>query len=741
MTRTRTLADLLPIAAVEPDGLLITTGCRYVRLLECTQPLQPQRGGREHRDTIRSQLATLAARIPAGQAIQVVVDAEPLDVDHELRADWAAIDTAALAARRSGDAPRAEAMRRLGYGLEQTIRHSAPAVEALRPRYTIATSWQPSGLPRLPTRRPVRTLRSRDHERAASDSLRYTDTIAGELTAAGCQLQALDGPGALHAIARGLRPRVDVDAGVEHPLAVAPRVLETTAAADALAHRHQLLAALGDATIDTEHRDWLRHPATEELEAVLHLTTPPSDTSLWWLQYLMQAPPPWRLAVHITAGDRARQRRVHRLRRKRLWADLRRRERDGKLIAEEAYEQEREAAELDAELRLSGASGIYDVSVYLALRRPAGAEDELADLIGALARDFESYTDARLYTGRFVAEDSWISTLPAGVDRLHATRRYAHRNIADCLPLLSSSASSRYGVPFAYADPGGTLERIDFFDERYRTHVALITGSSGSGKTVATNLLLARNLARGATGYIIDRSSSEDEGGSTRHAGHYEQLGALVPGARTIHFGAGLHDAILCPWDVADPAHVPAAKVEFLIALHTMLVGDPHHAEVTLSGLERTLLARGIEAVYQRCARTAERATRAAALRGAPPPRARADRRRRRRRRQRRLRAAPPRRTPAPLHRRRRRSLAGRSAHHRPHRRAAGALRPRRRPRRARRSRHARAGRAHRSRRRPPPRRTHPRPRRASRAVGRTGLPGHRRGLEGPHVPRRRRLA
>lgn len=65
-----------------------------------------------------------------------------------------------------------------------------------------------------------------------------------------------------------------------------------------------------------------------------------------------------------------------------------------------------------------------------------------------------------------MAEDSWISTLPAGVDRLRATRRYAHRNIGDCLPLLSSSASSRHGVPFAYADPGGTLERIDFFDER-----------------------------------------------------------------------------------------------------------------------------------------------------------------------------------------------------------------------------------------------------------------------------------
>jgi hypothetical protein len=604
MTRTRSLADVLPVAAIEPDGLLMSTGGRYVRLLECTQPLQPQRGGQEHRDTIRSQLATLAARIPAGQAIQVVVDAEPLDIDRELAPDWAAIDTASDLARRREDAARAEAMRRLGYGLEQTIRRSAAAVEALRPRYTIAASWRPAQHPSIRSRRAVRSLSYRDHERAAADSLRYTDTIAAELTAAGCQLQALDAPRALHAIARGLRPTPDAD---EPALAAAAQVLETTDPGKALEHRHAVLAALGPAPIDTAHRDWLCHPATGELEAVLHLTTPPSDTTLWWLQYLMQAPPPWRLAVHITAGDRARQRRTHRLRRKRLWADLRRRERDGKLIAEEAYEQEREAAELDAELRLSGTSGIYDVSVYLAIRRPAGSEDELADLLAALARDFESYTDARLYTGRFVAEDSWVSTLTAGVDRLRATRRYAHRNIGDCLPLLSGSASSSAGVPFAYADPGGTLERVDFFDERYRTHVALITGSSGTGKTVATNLLLARNLARGATGYIIDRSSSEDEGGSTRHAGHYEQLAALIPGARIIHFGAGHHEAILCPWDVADPTTVPASKVEFLIALHTMLIGDPHRADAAvLSGLERTLLARGIEAVYHRCAQSGE---------------------------------------------------------------------------------------------------------------------------------------
>jgi hypothetical protein len=385
-------------------------------------------------------------------------------------------------------------------------------------------------------------------------------------------------------------------------------VLETRDRDAARTHRHALLEALSGETEFFVARDWIEHREAADVEAVMHLAGAPAETSVWWLLGLMEVPPPWRLVVHVTATDRARQRRAQRLRRKRLWADLRRREREGKLIAEEAYEQEREAAELDAELRLTGASGIYDVSVLFAVRRPASETAELSDALGALARDFESYTDARLYAGRFLAEPSWVSTLPLGVDRLRATRKFAHRNIGDCLPLLTTSASSEGGAPLGYASPGQTLERVDFFDEGFRTHVALITGGSGSGKTVAVNALLARNLARGASGFIVDRSSSEDEGGSARQAGHYEQLVALVPGARILHFGAGRHEHVLCPWDVADPRAVPASKSEFLVALHTLLIGDHvHGAERTLSGLERTLLLRGITAVYARCADTGER--------------------------------------------------------------------------------------------------------------------------------------
>jgi hypothetical protein len=607
--RARTLGDVIPLAAVEPDGLLITSDGGYVRLLDCPGPLQPLRAGREHRDSIRRQLAALAGRVPPGHSLQVVIEADELDVDAELAADWQQINAAAARTEQHGERERAAAMRRLGFGLEQTLRRSAPVVQAQRLRWTLATRSQPRTDRRdyLPTlrRARVRTVARRAHERAAADSLRLSDTLSSDLSAAGATVRALDGPSALARLARAVAPD---RAPASDAFAALPRVLDTADSATALADRHALLQAVSAGSELQIGRDWLTHRATGELEAVLHLSGSPGETSLWWLLALFELPPPWRLSVHLTATDRARQRRRHRIRHKQLWADLRRRERDGKLVSPEAYEREREAAELDAELRLAGASGIYELSLYFAIRRPAGSDEQLKDLLRRLARDFEAHSDARLYGGRFLVEDSWVSTLPLAVDRLGATRRVAHRNIGDCLPLLSTSVSSSGGVPFGYAGSGHTLERLDFFDARLRTHVGLFTGASGSGKTVSVNALLARNLARGATGWIIDRSSSEDEGGSTRHAGHYEQLVALVPGARVIHFGAGQHDAVLNPWDVPDPAHVPASKAEFLVALHTLLIGD--HAgggQRVLGGLEGTLLARGISAVYARCATSGER--------------------------------------------------------------------------------------------------------------------------------------
>ena len=106
------------------------------------------------------------ARVPAGQRLQVVVEAEPLDVDARARrATGAQIDRRGRAARR-GDRERGEAMRRLGYGLEQTDPAQRPGRRRPpRLRWTVATRWQPG---RGAWRRcRARAARARAHAGAA----------------------------------------------------------------------------------------------------------------------------------------------------------------------------------------------------------------------------------------------------------------------------------------------------------------------------------------------------------------------------------------------------------------------------------------------------------------------------------------------------------------------------------------------------------------------------------------------
>ena len=111
---------------------------------------------------------------------------------------------------------------------------------------------------------------------------------------------------------------------------------------------------------------------------------------------------------------------------------------------------------------------------------------------------------------------------------------------------------------------------------------------------MAAIILLVRALAQGASGFIIDR------------AGHFDFLCSLIPGGASLQVGAGAH--AINSWDVEDPAQVGAEKIDYLLALHALLLGE-HHAgrdSYGLSDLEANLLGLAIAEVYARCALTGE---------------------------------------------------------------------------------------------------------------------------------------
>ena len=224
------------------------------------------------------------------------------------------------------------------------------------------------------------------------------------------------------------------------------------------------------------------------------------------------------------------------------------------------------------------------------------------------------------------------STLPLGVDRLGATRRFAQRNVAR-LPaaVLDERSSSPGGVPLGYAQPGQHARARRPLRPRPTARTSRWSPARPGPARRSRSTRCWRATSRAARrGYIIDRSSSEDEGGSTparrplraarradpRRAGH-----PLTAPASS--------DAILNPWDVPDPAARAGGqgRVPDRAAHAADRRPRARRPGARRAGAHRCWPA-AIHAVYARCADTGELPREAAAARGAAAARARAGRRR-----------------------------------------------------------------------------------------------------------------
>ena len=278
-------------------------------------------------------------------------------------------------------------MENFGYALEQTVRRSAGAVNAVRMRWWVVVPYRHRAasieLPRL-RRRDALGLSLRDHEQAAYESSRLAANILSDLRGLECRARELDGGEYLALLWRWFHPGAEpypAELFERHP-----RLLASTDVDQARRHRGELLAAVTrGAAIDLADPEHIAYPNAGQVESIAHVTTPPDTTSLYWLLNLMSAPPPWRL---VGPHPRARPGEAAAPLPAALAADLggpAAKAARGEADRPEEYEQEREAAEIDAELRLTGASGVYDVSILHSQRAAAERVELLADERRAIA--------------------------------------------------------------------------------------------------------------------------------------------------------------------------------------------------------------------------------------------------------------------------------------------------------------------------------------------------------------------
>ncbi len=598
MRRERCAADLLGVAAIGEDGLLVREDGEYVRYLEVGS-VNPLVMDQAEGERVSAAFGQLAARLPDRQSLQLYVQGTPLDLEGILAEETRGCEQAAGAAEDIGEGEHATAIRRLGIAQEQSIRATALNVAPLTLRYLVICPWRPAGRPLLSGGASRRRLRVKAsvHERAMRDSLRHAEGVRSDLEAMGVPARPLDGREVLDL----LHGRFDPDAqrAGELPASfMCPEVIASPIAGedaeDASARASALASAVCTAELGLSERSHVRIGGSAE--EVFFVSLAPEQTWLGWLLHMMQAPRPFTLSVHIQATERYRERMAQKRRYRRIHGVNRGVEQRGRPLDPDARVQEEEAAELNDELATSAGAGIYRVSIYGSLLEPGPQPDTetLHELCQAAGREVTMACDARIGHGLFAQGALWRSTLPLGRDVARRRRKYVSRNVGDTFPLCGTGCGSPEGIPLGYALPGRTLERLDPFDPAHPNHLLLVNGMSGAGKTMAAIILLIRALAQGATGWIIDR------------AGHFDFLCSLIPGAASLEIGGDAH--AINSWDVDDPARVGAEKIDYLLALHALLLGE-HHAgrdSYGLTDLEANLLGLAIAETYARCALTGE---------------------------------------------------------------------------------------------------------------------------------------
>lgn len=617
-SRVGSLAGVLPIALVEDDGLIITTDGRYVRLIECDRPPNTITADPSELARVEDAFAALCRIIPDRQSITVYAQTDPVPIDEALAGDQQATDTAAAQDRAHGNDALATARERLLAATRQTVIAAAGAEQpAVAARWWVAVPYRPMPSDmRLRLRELAAGARGRTlwetHHDSSWESRRLTDQVDAALRAAGIDTWMLDGTQTLALLWERFHPGSELADHEEllRGLAGACRVAHATDPRDAGEDRYRLLEAITDgAELNLgENPAWIGH-ADGTLEETIHLASPPLATDPSWLAYLLSCPLPATLAVHISVGVRSREQHRQRRRWQRLRAAVRYKDRRDRLVGSEEEEALDEAAVIDAELALEVGATVYQVGVYCSIRDPRGDPETFQRVVRQTCADFHSLTNAKVVRGRHLALQGFTSTLPLGIDTLRATRRYAQRNIAHCVALTSSRCGCPEGLILGTADPGGTLERLDPYDRQFQTTLTLIVGKGGGGKTVTSILLAARFIAQGGRIYITDRSSTPDDRGDTGGTGHYDTLLSLIPGGRRVQLGTA-HGDVVCPWDVPDPGRVPDQKIEFLLALHALLIGDAHDPEGlirTLDADDEAIIRDAINNVYSRSAASGQR--------------------------------------------------------------------------------------------------------------------------------------
>jgi conjugal transfer ATP-binding protein TraC len=173
------------------------------------------------------------------------------------------------------------------------------------------------------------------------------------------------------------------------------------------------------------------------------------------------------------------------------------------------------------------------------------------------------------------------SDLPLAPIYLVRSKKLKTNNLVDFFPLFGAATGDEKPVCLLKTRLG-TLYSMNPYSSRLSNYNALVTGSSGSGKSFANNFLMLQQIARGTRVYIIDIGGS------------YKKMTQVLGGQ---YFEINLSgDYVINPFELKDPLCTPSGeRIKSLVSVIEQMVVDNGEK---LSRFDRVQLEEALISVF-----------------------------------------------------------------------------------------------------------------------------------------------
>ncbi len=320
-------------------------------------------------------------------------------------------------------------------------------------------------------------------------------------------------------------------------------------------------------------------------ETTMSLRALPDGTFPGWLRALMATGVAFRFAVHIEALSKEKERQSLTRTLRQRHAVLAERQHQGSspdIEQEEAYD---EAQNL---LRAMATTDLRTFRTAIFVTVHAGTSNDLGAAARAVGKALGDAGGTAIDRCQLYQDVVWQATLPLARNPAGMTYRTVTTNLADTLPFLHHRAGTHGGALIGFSHPGHEVVTLDMYDPSLDNSNLTCLGISGSGKTMFAQSFALKHIARGGRVIVLDRST-----------GHWDDLVAAVPGAvvHRVLLDSGFR---INPWELPRHMSEPSqTKLEYLLDLHTLMVGELHGGAPALTAQERALLEGACRAVYR----------------------------------------------------------------------------------------------------------------------------------------------